>query len=318
MAVHSVGNGVSAPQLTWKREPEYTDQARRARISGSVLLDAIISAEGIPTAVSVRRGLSEDLDQRAVEAVKSWRFRPASKGGKPVAVRTTIETHFRLTSAPHMPQRVEEPQSAEDAYRYGVRFARERKLAAAAPMFSQAIAMKPDWPQAWAARARIAYQDKRYVDSIKDLDEALRLDPTNPVWYDARGLAYSYSGQHARAIEDYNRAIELSSMAPASYYNNRGWALNETGHPEKAIADLTRALNIEPGYQVAYENRALASYRLKEYGRAIADYSAALQINPTKWQYEKRAEAKRAAGDFTGADEDIRKAAEFRESPPPP
>jgi tetratricopeptide (TPR) repeat protein len=159
----------------------------------------------------------------------------------------------------------------------------------------------------------VAFQENRYGESIKNLDEALRLQPGNAMWHDLRGLAYSHSGQHKRAIEDYNRAIELNPSAPAGFYNNRGWALNETGQPERAIGDLDRAIAMEPAYQTAYENRALAWFRLKEYGRAIADYTAAMDVRPTPWQYEKRAEARRAAGDAAGADEDMRKAAELRE-----
>jgi TonB family protein len=324
--VYNVGPGVSPPQIISKREPEYTEEARRERISGSVLLAAIISTEGIPSAVSVRRSLGGGLSDRAVEAVKTWRFRPGMKDGKAVAVKVTVEVHFRLMHEPNMrspmpapvptPVRTK-PQSAEEAYRQGVGLARERKLDEATAMFAEAIAMKPDWPQAWVARARVASQQKRYVAAVRDLDEAIRRDPTNAAWYDARGLAYSNSGQHERAIGNYNRAIELNPHGPPSFYNNRGWALNETGHPEKAMSDLTRALSMEPGYQVAYENRALAAFKLKQYAQAIADYSAASQISPTKWQYERRAEAKRARGDQAGAEEDLLKAADFPAEQPP-
>jgi tetratricopeptide (TPR) repeat protein len=253
-----------------------------------------------------------------VEAVQTWRFRPATKDGKPVAVKTPIDVRFSLLNPPHAPQPVEEPRTAEEAYRRGVHSVRERRPQEAAALFTKAIELNPGMPHGWAARARIAFQDKRYGKSIKDFDQALRLQPGNAMWHDARGLAYSHSGQHGRAIDDYSRAIELNPAGPASFYNNRGWALSETGQPEKALEDLNRAIRMEPGYQAAYENRALAWFRLKEHGRAIADYTAAMQISPTAWQYEKRAEAKRANGDAAGADEDMRKAAGLRGGPQAP
>jgi TonB family protein len=313
MPVHKVGDGVSAPEIIFKREPEYTEEARRARVSGAVLLEAIVSPEGVPLNATVMRGLGSGLDERAVEAVRSWRFRPGLKEGKPVAVKISVEVKFSLLTPPHVQQPMEEPRTAQEAYRRGARFVRERRQEDAVAMFAKASALDPKMAHAWAGRARVAFQENRYGESIKNLDEALRLQPGNAMWHDLRGLAYSHSGQHKRAIEDYNRAIELNPSAPAGFYNNRGWALNETGQPERAIGDLDRAIAMEPAYQTAYENRALAWFRLKEYGRAIADYTAAMDVRPTPWQYEKRAEARRAAGDAAGADEDMRKAAELRE-----
>ncbi|MGH9628615.1 MAG: tetratricopeptide repeat protein, partial [Bryobacteraceae bacterium] len=129
--------------------------------------------------------------------------------------------------------------------------------------------------------------------------------------YSLRGLAYSYSGQHGRAIEDQNRAIEMNPKGSAASYNDRGWAYVELGQPEKALEDLNKAIQMAPDFQKAYENRAMAYARLKEYARAISDLTAAMQLNPTPWQYQKRAEARRASGDAKGAEEDLRQAGEI-------
>jgi hypothetical protein len=77
------------------------------------------------------------------------------------------------------------------------------------------------------------------------------------------------------------------------------------------------AIGMDPRYQIAYENRALAWCRLKDYGRAIADNTAAMQINPTPRQFGKRAEAQGAAGDPASADEDLRKTTEVRRAATP-
>jgi protein TonB len=84
------------PQLVSKTEPEYSDSARKARHQGSVLLAVTVDAKGNPQDIRVIRGLGLGLDERAMEAVSTWRFRPALLNGKPVAAPITVEVNFRL------------------------------------------------------------------------------------------------------------------------------------------------------------------------------------------------------------------------------
>lgn len=84
------------PQLVSKTEPEYSDSARKARHQGSVLLAVTVDAKGNPQDIRVIRGLGLGLDERAMEAVSTWRFRPALLNGEPVAAPITVEVNFRL------------------------------------------------------------------------------------------------------------------------------------------------------------------------------------------------------------------------------
>jgi TonB family protein len=95
-AVFRVGGGVSAPVLIHKVEPEYTEEARGAKYQGTVSLYAEISPDGTATNVRVLHGLGLGLNEKAIEAVKQWRFKPGEKDGKPVTVVATIEVNFRL------------------------------------------------------------------------------------------------------------------------------------------------------------------------------------------------------------------------------
>lgn len=94
--VYRVGGGVTAPALLAKVEPGYTEEARAAKLSGSVLLSVEIQPDGTAANVRVVRGLGLGLDQKAVEAIERWRFRPGTKDGVPVPVSATIEVNFRL------------------------------------------------------------------------------------------------------------------------------------------------------------------------------------------------------------------------------
>jgi TonB family protein len=86
----------TAPQVLFKREPEYSEEARKAKYQGTVLLNVQIDDTGHVAAAKVVRSLGLGLDEKAAEAVKQWRFRPAIKNGQPVTVWTEVEVTFRL------------------------------------------------------------------------------------------------------------------------------------------------------------------------------------------------------------------------------
>ncbi len=94
--VYRIGGGVSKPEVISKVEPEYSEEARKAKFQGVVLLDIVVDEKGNPRDVKVARALGLGLDQKAIEAVQKWRFRPGMKDGKPVAVTARIEVNFRL------------------------------------------------------------------------------------------------------------------------------------------------------------------------------------------------------------------------------
>jgi protein TonB len=90
-----VGGGVSAPVLLHHVEPEFSDEARRAKVQGIVLVNLWVDEKGRPSHVRVQQGLGSGLDENAVKAVQQYRFRPAMEGGKPVLVELTILVSFR-------------------------------------------------------------------------------------------------------------------------------------------------------------------------------------------------------------------------------
>jgi TonB family protein len=94
--VFRVGGGVTAPTLLAKVEPEYSEEARRAKYQGTVVLYVEVAPDGKAHNLKVIRSLGLGLDEKAIEAVNKWRFRPGYKDGKAVTVAATIEVNFRL------------------------------------------------------------------------------------------------------------------------------------------------------------------------------------------------------------------------------
>lgn len=94
--VFRVGGGVSAPMLIYKVEPEYSEEARKAKYQGTVVLYVEVDPNGRARNLQVVRSLGLGLDEKAIEAVMKWKFRPGMKDGRPVTVAATIEVNFRL------------------------------------------------------------------------------------------------------------------------------------------------------------------------------------------------------------------------------
>jgi protein TonB len=94
--VFRVGGGVSSPKKIYDPDPEYSEEARKAKYQGTCVLYVIVGPDGRTRDIRVARTLGLGLDEKAIEAVKTWRFEPAMKDGKPVAVAINIEVYFHL------------------------------------------------------------------------------------------------------------------------------------------------------------------------------------------------------------------------------
>src|SRR5579863_1271000 len=84
------------PAVTHRVEPEYTEEATAAKREGVVILAAVVGIDGLPAEITVVRGLGKGLDEKAVECLQKWRFKPAMHFGEPVAMKVTVEMNFRL------------------------------------------------------------------------------------------------------------------------------------------------------------------------------------------------------------------------------
>ncbi len=94
--VFRIGGGVLAPKPLATPDPQYTDEARQAKYEGTCVLAMIVGPDGKPRDIRVQRGLGMGLDRKAIEAVQQWRFSPATKDGRPVAVQISVEVSFKL------------------------------------------------------------------------------------------------------------------------------------------------------------------------------------------------------------------------------
>ena len=144
----------------------------------------------------------------------------------------------------------------------------------------------------------------KWETSIAKWDEYISMRPhkhLEQVAYDQRGYAKYSIGDHAGAIADYDRALEIFPGNTAAR-NNRGMAKRSMGDYAGAIADYDKVLEKSPRDADAYYNRGIAKYSMSDYAGAIADYSQALNINPQHAEaYSNRSAVKIDMGDYEAA-----------------
>lgn len=88
--------GVTVPQVIFNPEPSFSDEARKSKAQGIVMLLLVVGKDGRPYDIRVGQSLGMGLDEKAIEAVNRWRFRPATLNGQPVATQIAVQVDFRL------------------------------------------------------------------------------------------------------------------------------------------------------------------------------------------------------------------------------
>jgi protein TonB len=91
-----VGGDVARPEKISGPPPVYTELARKARLQGMVIVEAIINTQGNVVDARILKGMPMGLDQAALDAVERWKFKPATLEGKPVKVYYTLAVNFKL------------------------------------------------------------------------------------------------------------------------------------------------------------------------------------------------------------------------------
>ena len=113
--VYRAGRGVSPPHPTYSPEPEFSEQARNVGYEGVCVLELVVDAEGMPQNIRVTHAAGMGLDEKAIEAVQKWRFRPGMKGDTAVAVRINVETSFNLYNKGNEKPKLFQKANAGDA-----------------------------------------------------------------------------------------------------------------------------------------------------------------------------------------------------------
>lgn len=187
-----VGDNVSRPEIIHSVAPVYTELARRARVTGTVIVEAIIDEQGDVVNVRVLKGQPMGLDQAAVDAVKTWKFKPAMKGGKPVKVYYVLTVNFQLDDfalpGPQLQKFLNtNPEFAEDL--------RAKRYTEAAALLDRRAAERSAEPELTTARCYVLLVPGRLEDAWEVARSYRGPDP-----YEMLALVGSFA--QARASHD--------------------------------------------------------------------------------------------------------------------
>jgi tetratricopeptide (TPR) repeat protein len=200
-------------------------------------------------------------------------------------------------------KRYVDPLHAQESFDAGARLFKIARYNQATLSFDRAIALKPDFADAYLMRGNAYVQQSDPEKALRDFTKAIELRPSNSAAWIARGAAYLELNNFQAAIADASQAIAVSPKQAASYAL-RGAAYRKNGDPRKAIEDFTRALSLEPSAQNYFERGATYQV-LGEYQAAIADFDRVIQMIPDLASaFFARSESRRASGDLRGAQED--------------
>ncbi len=240
------GPCATQPRAKTTPDPNYTKEATTNRVQGTILLHLIVEQDGIPSNITVLRGLSDGLNDEAVTAVKRWRFEPGTIEGKPVPVQIDAEVNFRLTAGttPLSPG----PVTLEDVdklYTEAVDAQSADDCARAIPLLVRITSLDPQHWNAWSLL----------------------------------GWCYRIFADDDAAENAYKRQIEVYPQSESAY-NNLGLIYLSRRDFEKALIEFRRELEVSPEQPPALINVAIVLKDQKKFKEAIAAYHAAAPVSP--------------------------------------
>jgi tetratricopeptide (TPR) repeat protein len=121
-----------------------------------------------------------------------------------------------------------------------------------------------------------------YNPTMAEDQRNTELDPNDADAYYNRGLSYRDMRQYRRAIEDFDKAVELDPNFAADVYRNRGFSYSGLGQHERAIEDFDKVVELAPNNARAYNNRGFSYSELGQHERAIEDYDTAIELDPNE------------------------------------
>jgi tetratricopeptide (TPR) repeat protein/S1-C subfamily serine protease len=203
------------------------------------------------------------------------------------------------------------PDYVDAYYNRGNTYKELKQYQRAIDDYNRAIALKPDYADAYYTRGTIYANLRQYQKAIEDFNIIIVLKPEFAPAYHNRGNVYHDLKDYQRAIADYNRAIALNPEF-AEAYGNRGIAYTDLKDYQKAIADFNKTIQLNPEDTLAYYNRGIAYTDLKDYQKAIADFNKTIQLNPESAEaYGNRGLAYSQLGDLEKAIADMERATQL-------
>ena len=243
----NTGRCASPPHPLNKPNPIYAEEAREARIEGTVVLRVLVGTDGKPYDIQVTKSLAHGLDESAIAAVRKWTFEPGTYDGKPVPVQTNQTVNFRLTSdtneASHSQGTTSEEirsllSAANEAYN-------RHDYQTAANLARRITALSPLYSTAWNLLGISLLEVGELDAAATALRKQIEVDPGSYFAYNNLGRVYWRQRKYDDAIDQFRKQIAIN---PEDHYahGNLGSALRDQKKCDAAIPELQKALALTP------------------------------------------------------------------------
>jgi TonB family protein len=238
---------------------------------GRVTLRFIVAKDGRVRDPVVTNAVPENIfNASAIETVKEYRFKPATRNGENVDCVSKLQINYSMPG-------VKTSFDAYEATVKGLSYIKVGEYDKAVEAFSEAIKISEKYGPGYSGRG-IAYMNlKEYEKAIEDFDMAIKRSGKIALNYKLRGEAYSALKNYNTAIKDFDRAIKKEPEMLGAYFE-RGNAFRNLDKYSKAIADYTKVIELDKGYLQAYNNRAAAYNKLNDSENMCLDIKKACDL----------------------------------------
>jgi tetratricopeptide (TPR) repeat protein len=228
----------------------------------------------------------------------------ATRGRRRAVMIAWVVGLIALGTAGYLYKRSVDPIHAQESYDAGVRLLKITRYSQAILSFDRAIALKPDFVDAYLERGKTFVADSQTERAIRDFTRVTEFRPNDAAPLVARGNAYIELKDYQSAIADANRALAIDPKSAAAY-TLRGVVFRSQGNLSGALEDFGRAIHLAPN-ETDYYERGATYQMLGEHRLAIADFTQVIAFRPDAAAgYFARAESLRATGDPEGAQQDF-------------
>ena len=208
-----------------------------------------------------------------------------------------------LAIAGFLYKRYTDPLNARESFDAGSRLFKIARYNQAILSFDRAVALDPDFADAYLMRGQSYQQDSKSEEAMRDFTKVTELRPNDPAGWASRAALYLDLYNYGAAIADASQAIALDPKR-ASVYNLRGVAYRKNGDLKRSLDDLNHAVALDPSAD-NFSQRGATYQALGEHQNAIADFDQVIAIIPDLGAvFFARAASRRALGDLKGAEED--------------
>ena len=208
-----------------------------------------------------------------------------------------------LAAAGFTYKRYTDPVNARESFDAGTRLYKIARYNQAILSFDRAVALKPDFSDAYLFRGRSYEQDSKPEEAMRDFTKVIELRPSDPAGWTGRSALYLDRNNYRAAIFDAAQAIAIDPKLAAAY-NLRGISYRKNGDLKKSRDDLNRAVELDPSADNYYQ-RGTTYQALDEHKLAIADFDLVIKMIPDlATAFFSRSASRHAIGDERGAAED--------------